>query len=74
MLRLKIAGLDNPTHAGAVKRSLNLVAGVAGIEVDPDIGEVRVHGDPSEKLLLVHLINEGFEVEIVQDETPHPKH
>ena len=74
MLRLKIAGLENATRAGAVKRSLNLVAGVSGVQVDAERGEVHVTGDPAETLLMVHLANEGFEAEIVRDEeTEHPK-
>lgn len=74
MLRLKISGLNDETHAGAVKRTLNLVAGVSHIEIDAGRGEVIVSGDPAETLVLVQLANEGFDAEIIRDAPTHPRH
>ena len=74
MVRLKISGLDDDTHVGALKRTLNLVAGVSHIEIDAERGEVVVSGDPAETLLMVQLANEGFDAEVIRDAPAHPRH
>lgn len=71
-LRLKISGLGDVSRVEALERSLGLVAGVQGVVVDPERGEVLVNGDPDEHLVVVHLANEGFEAQSRPRACPAP--
>ena len=73
-LKLKVAGLHDPGRVAALRRSLGLVANVLGVIVDADAGEVHVIGGMDEHLVLVHLANEGFEVQPIHDAPRHPAH
>ncbi len=73
MLRLKVSGLHDPSRIAALKRSLGLVADVKKVVVDADQDEVHVHGDADEHLVLVHLANEGFEVQPIHKAPQHPR-
>ena len=70
-LRLKMSGLHDAGRVLALKRSFGLVADIQEVFVDAGRGEVVVSGDTDEHLMLIHLVNEGFEVYPVH-EVPLP--
>ncbi|MCK8784154.1 hypothetical protein M0638_07165 [Roseomonas sp. NAR14] len=72
MLRLRIDGDVPEERAEGIRRALMLVASVTAVTFDCDLGEVVVHGDPDEHLVLVTLATEGIAARPVHEAPRHP--